>query len=329
MARQETVMQAIEVTEFGGRDVIETTDRDMSEPGPGEVRIDVAAVGVNFADIMQRRGHYQGGPSPPYVPGMEAAGTIDAVGEGVDREVGERVVAMTNEGYAESVTADAAGLFDVPEPMEFTEAAGFPVQFLTAHNTLFEWGGLEEGERVLIHAAAGGVGTAATQLASEAGAEVFGTASTQDKLDLAERLGVDHPINYTETDFAEEVNDLTDVKGVDLVLDGIGGDTTTESLDCLTHFGRMVSYGAASGEPGYPDTSTLLFNNYTVYGYHLGQSMQRDPERVLSAVPNLTELLTEGDLEVIVGETFPLEDAAAAHEHIENRESTGKVVLEP
>jgi len=322
-------MKAIEVTEFGRSDVIEATERDEPEPDHGEVRIDVEATGVNFADIMQRRGHYQGGPSPPYVPGMEAAGTIDAAGEGVDREVGERVVAMTNEGYAESVTADAAGLFDVPESMGFAEAAGFPIQFLTAHNTLFEWGSLEAGERVLIHAAAGGVGTAATQLASEAGAEVFGTASTQAKLDLAERLGVDHPINYTETDFAAEIDDATDGEGVDLVLDGIGGDTTTESLDCLTHFGRMVSYGAASGEPGYPDTSTLLFNNYTVYGYHLGQSMQRDPERVLSAVPHLTDLLTSGDLEVIVGETFPLDDAATAHEHIENRESTGKVVLEP
>ena len=322
-------MQAIEITEFGDSGVIESTERDRPEPSDGEVRIAVEAVGVNFADIMQRRGHYVGGPEPPYVPGMEVAGTVDAVGEGVDRETGERVVAMTDEGYAEYATANAAGLFDVPESMSFPEAAGFPVQFLTAHNTLFEWGGLEEGERVLVHAAAGGVGTAATQLASEAGAKVFGTASTQDKLDLAERLGLDHPINYTESDFAEEVNDTTDDEGVDLVLDGIGGDTTTESLDCLTHFGRMVSYGAASGEPGHPDTSTLLFNNFTVYGYHLGQSMQRAPERVLDAVPHLTELLTSGELEVIVGETFPLAEAADAHEYIENRQSSGKVVLEP
>lgn len=322
-------METIEVTEFGESGVLEATERDAPEPDSGEVRIDVEAIGVNFADIMQRRGHYVGGPKPPYVPGMEAAGVIDAVGEGVNREVGERVVAMTQQAYSESVTVDAAGLFDVPESMAFEEAAGFPVQFLTAHNTLFEWGGLEEHERVLIHAAAGGVGTAATQLASAAGAEVFGTASTTEKLDLAESLGVDHPINYTETDFAEAVNEATDGEGADLVLDGIGGDTTAESLECLTHFGRMVSYGAASGRPGQPDTSTLLFNNYTVYGYHLGQSIQRDPERVLSAVPHLTELLTGGDLEVIVGETFALEDAADAHEYIENRQSVGKVVLEP
>ncbi len=322
-------MKVIEVTEFGESDVLESTERDVPEPGEGEVRIAVEAVGVNFADIMQRRGHYPGGPEPPYVPGMETAGTIEAVGDDVDRETGERVVAMTEEGYAEYVTADAAGLFDVPESMSFEEAAGFPVQFLTAHNTLFEWGELEEGERVLIQAAAGGVGTAATQLASEAGAEVFGTASTQEKLDLAEQLGANHGINYTESNFAEEINDITDGEGVDLVLDAVGGDTSSQSLDCLSHFGRMVSYGAASGRPGEVDTGTLLFNNHTVYGYHLGQSIQRNPERVLSAVPHLTDLLTSGDLEVVVGETFALEDAAAAHDHIENRESTGKVVLEP
>jgi NADPH2:quinone reductase len=323
-------MRAIEVTEFGGRDVIEVVDRDAPDPGEGEVRIEVQAAGVNFADIMQRRGHYQGGPEPTYVPGMEVAGEIDAVGEGVDREEGERVVSLVGQGgYAEYAIGDAEGLFDVPESMSFEEAAGFPVQFLTAHNVLHEWGELAEGERVLIHAAAGGVGTAAVQIAREAGAETFGTASTQEKLELASDLGLDHPIDYTEEDFAERVNELTDGEGVDLVLDGIGGDTSQQSLDCLTHFGRMVSYGAASGEPGHPDTATLLFNNFRVIGYHLGQGMARDPQRVMQAVGPLTELLTEGTLEVIVGETFDLADAAEAHAHIENRESTGKVVLVP
>ncbi len=323
-------MRAIEVTEFGGTETMSVVERDVPEPGEGQVRIEVRAAGVNFADIMQRRGHYQGGPEPTYVPGMEVAGVIDAVGEGVDREEGERVVSLAGRGgYAEYTVADANGLFDVPESMSFEEAAGFPVQFLTAHNVLHEWGELEEGERVLIHAAAGGVGTAAVQIAREAGAETFGTASSQEKLDLAADLGLDHPINYTETEFAEAVNEATDGDGVDLVLDGIGGDTTQQSLECLTHFGRMVSYGAASGEPGHPDTATLLFNNQRVIGYHLGQGMARDPQRVMQAVGPLTELLADGTLEVVVGETFDLEDAAEAHEYIENRESSGKVVLKP
>ncbi|MEE6208963.1 NADPH:quinone oxidoreductase family protein [Salarchaeum sp. III] len=323
-------MRAVRVSEFGDSSVISVEDREKPEPGPGEVRIDVEAVGVNFADVMQRRGHYQGGPTPPYTPGMEAAGVIDAVGEGVARDPGERVVAMTGENaYAEYVTANAMALFDVPESMSFAEAAGFPVQFLTAHHCLHEWGGLESDERVLVHAAAGGVGTAAVQLASDHGAEVFGTASTQEKRDLAQRLGCDHTIDYTETDFVEEIDDLTDGAGVDLVLDGIGGETSAKSVDALAHFGRVVAYGAASGTPGEIDTASLLFGNKSVIGFHLGQAMARDPERVYEAVPELSGMLAAGELEVVVGQTFDLENAREAHEALENRETQGKVVLEP
>ncbi|WP_276300959.1 quinone oxidoreductase family protein [Halorussus lipolyticus] len=323
-------MQRVEVTEFGDSSVLEVTDAEKPDPGPGQVRIEVEATGVNFADIMQRRGHYVGGPEPTYVPGMEAAGTIDAVGEGVDREEGQRVVAMTGQNaYAEYVLADADSLFEVPESMSFAEAAGFPVQFLTAHAVLHEWGELEAGERVLVHAAAGGVGTAAVQLASAADAEVFGTASTDAKLDLAERLGCDHPINYEDEDFREIIEDETGGEGVDLVLDGVGGETFARSLDALSHFGRVVAYGAASGEPGQVETTRLLFENKSVIGFHLGNALQRDPQRVLASVPELQEMLVAGDLEVVVGETFALEDAAEAHEAIENRETTGKVVLEP
>src|SRR6056297_1750545 len=277
-------MKRVEVTEFGSSDALEVTDAETPEPGPGEVRIAVEAAGVNFADIMQRRGHYVGGPEPTYVPGMEAAGTIDAVGEGVEREEGERVVAMTGQNaYAEYVVADAQSVFEVPEEMSFDEAAGFPVQFMTAHAVLHEWGELKEGERVLVHAAAGGVGTAAVQLASAAGAEVFGTASTDEKLELAERLGCDHPINYEEEDFREVVENETDGEGVDLVLDGVGGETFARSLDALSHFGRVVAYGAASGEPGEVDTTRLLFENKSVIGFLLGNALQRDPQRILAS----------------------------------------------
>jgi NADPH2:quinone reductase len=322
-------MKAIEVTAFGDSDVLEVTEREAPEPGPGEVRIDVKAAGINFADIMQRRGHYHGGPEPPYVPGLEVAGVVDETGEGVGREPGDRVVSMVDTGgYADYALADAMGLLDVPGEMSFEEAAGFPVQFLTAHNCLHEWGQLEEGESVLIHAAAGGVGTAAVQLAREAGAEVFGTASTAEKLEKAASLGCDHPINYAETDFVEAVRAETDY-GVDLVLDGIGGETTDRSLDALKEFGRMVSYGAASGRPGEPPTDKLLFGNKQVRGYHLGRAINRKPTKVMGAIPELTELLAEGVLAVQVGETFPLEAAADAHEHIESRQSTGKVVVVP
>ncbi|WP_440770690.1 quinone oxidoreductase family protein [Natronorubrum sp. DTA28] len=323
-------MRVIEVAAYGDSDQLEATDADLPEPGAGEVRIEVEAAGINFADIMQRRGVYPGGPEAPYTPGMEAAGTIDATGEGVGLNEGDRVVAMLNTGgYAEYAVANAQMLFPIPEGMSFEEAAGFPVQFLTAHSCLFEWGGLEEGESVLIQAAAGGVGTAAVQLASNAGAEVFGTASTQEKLDLAEDLGCDHPINYTETDFREVVNEETDGEGVDLVLESVGDDVFEHSLDAMKHFGRMVTYGVASGVPGEIENRRLLFENKTIKGFHLGQASYHDPSTVMKAVPDLTEGLTSGDLEVILGESFALEDAAEAHQYIEDRKSSGKVVLKP
>ncbi|MFC6764227.1 quinone oxidoreductase family protein [Natrinema soli] len=324
-------MKAIEVIEYGDSDRLEVIDAERPEPGSGEVRIDIEAAGINFADIMQRRGHYPGGPEPPYVPGMEAAGTVDAVGDGVeDVERGDRVGAMLpTGGYAESTTVDAQLLFPIPEAMSFEEAAGFPVQFLTAHACLFEWGGLESGESVLIQAAAGGVGTAAVQLASNAGATVFGTASTAEKLELASDLGCDHPINYTETDFREVVEAETDGEGVDLVLESVGDDVFERSLDAMSHFGRMVTYGVASGVPAEVSNQRLLFENKTVKGFHLGQASVHDPGRVMKAVPELTDGLASGDLEIILGDSFALEDAAAAHQYIEDRKSSGKVVLKP
>lgn len=323
-------MRAIEASQYGDAEVLQVVEREKPEPEPGEVRIEIEAAGINFADIMQRRGRYPGGPEAPFVPGLEAAGRVDAVGEGAGLSEGDRVVAMLqNGGYAEHATVPAHSVFPIPEGMGFETAAGFPVQFLTAHGCLFGWGELEDDERVLIHAAAGGVGTAAVQLASRAGAEVFGTASTAEKLDLAERLGCDHPINYTDTDFVEVVRERTDGDGVDLVLDGVGGDVFHDSLDALSHFGRIVTYGVASGDPPAVETPRLLFENVSVIGYHLGQAVTRDPGRALAGIPELTQGLTEGDLEVVLGKRFALDDAGDAHRYIEDRKSSGKVLLLP
>ena len=323
-------MQAIEVSAYGDADVLSPTERPVPDPDEGEVRIEVRAAGVNFADIMQRRGHYQGGPEPPYVPGMEVAGVVDAVGDGANREPGETVVSLVEAaGYAEYAVADARGLLEIPEGMGVEEAAGFPVQWLTAHNCLHEWGGLEAGETVLIHAAAGGVGSAAVQLADEAGATVVGTASTEAKLEVARDLGMDHGIRYTDVDFVDRVEDVTDGEGVELVLDGIGGETTDRSLQALSSFGRMVSYGAASGAPGRPNTADLLFGNKRVIGYHLGRAIAVEPMRVMGAVPELSGLLADGTVAVQVGHTFDLEAAAEAHQFIEDRKSSGKVLLVP
>ncbi len=323
-------MRSITVPEYGDASVLESTESDWPEPGEGEVLIEVKAAGVNFADIMQRRGDYHGGPEPPYTPGMEVAGIVREAGDGVGRETGQSVVSLTDGGgYAEYAVVDARGVLEIPGDLSVERAAGFPVQWLTAHNCLHEWGELSDGETVLIHAAAGGVGSAAVQLASEAGATVIGTASSPEKLSFAEGLGADHGIDYTEDDFVARIEEITDGEGVDLVLDGVGGETTDESLDALAPFGRMVSYGAASGEPGRPNTSDLLFGNKRVIGYHLGRAIGAVPTRVMGAVPELTELLGSGTLEVQLGRRFDLADAADAHRFIESRKSSGKVVLIP
>jgi NADPH2:quinone reductase len=322
-------MRAVIVPEYGSSDVCETAEVDPPRIGRDEVLIDVRAAGLNFADIVQRRGEYPGTEAPPYIPGREAAGVVAEVGEEVEREVGERVVAFVPGGaFAERVAAPESALFDVPESMSFEEAAGFPIQFLTAYHVLHTCGGIDSAETCLVHAAAGGVGTATLQLAERSGVEIFATASTARKRDLAASLGADHTIDYTEASVADVIDEHTGGRGVDLVLDGVGGDVFHESLDALAPFGRLVAYGFASGDIASVDTGRLLFENDWVVGFHLGNALETDRERILEAVPELSAALADGDIEVIIGERFPLEEASEAMNSIESRRSTGKVVLE-
>ncbi|MHC3437775.1 quinone oxidoreductase family protein [Natrialbaceae archaeon A-gly3] len=321
-------MRAIEVTEYGDSDVLEVLERENPTSDADELLIDVAAAGVNFADVEQRRGNYPGGPRAPFVPGLEAAGTVLEAPDESEFAVGDRVAALTSSGgYAERASAPVETTIPVPDALSIREAAAIPVQGLTAHNTLFKWGGLEAGERVLIHAAAGGVGSLAVQLSARAGAEVFATASTEDKRDLARDLGADHAIDYTETDVARAIDDQTDGAGVDLVLDGVGGDAFTASLEALAPAGRIVSFGMASGSIPTVATPRLFFENQSVIGYHLTNALETVPERVQGAVPDLLDALE--DCEVVVGETFDLGEAREAHDALEGRETVGKVVLEP
>ncbi len=322
-------MRAVSIPKYGASDVLEIEEKDRPTPDRDEVLIEVKAAGINYADTLQRMGMYPGGPNPPFTPGMEAAGLIADIGADVDGfSEGDEVMAlMDNGGYAEFATADARTVFNIPEGMSFNEAAGFPLQYLTAYAALHTVGELESGERVLIHAAAGGVGSAAVQIAREADAEIYATASTEEKLELAEELGADHLINYEENDFKKYIDEDTDGYGADLVLDGVGGDTFDKSVRSLAHFGRISTYGVASGQIPEVDTATLLVNNQSVRGFHLGNTLQREPERLLDAVPELSGYLEDGKLRVIVGETHPLEDVKEAHDRLSNRKTMGKVVL--
>ena len=322
-------MRAIHVTDHGGPDVLELVELDPPEPGPGEVAIDVAAVGVNFADIKRRRGSSSREHDLPFVPGIEAAGTVQSVGPGTEFEVGDRVAVFPTRGsYAEVVVADADRTFAVPDSVGFEAAAAVPVQFLTAHESLHACGGIRPGDDVLVHAAAGGLGSAAVQLAAARGATVFGTASTAEKRRFAERLGADHTVDYGSEDFREVVAAHTD-EGVDLVLDGVGGRTFDRSLDAVRPFGRVVTLGSAGGSDATPDAGRLRARSVHVVGYHLSRAVETAPERVHRAAAEVFGLHEAGGLEFVVGERFDLAEAGSAHAHIEGRESHGKVVLVP
>lgn len=315
-------MAAVRVTEHGDPATLTLDEVAVPQPGTGEVRIDVRAAGVNFADVEKRRGTYLDGPAPPYRPGLEVAGVVESTGTSVDLSVGDRVAALVSQGgYAEQAVASADATIPVPEPLSFPEAAALPVQFLTAHNALFEWGELAAGERVLVTAAAGGVGTAAVQFADVAGATVIGAASTEEKRQFVRESGSDQAIDYTDIETA--------AVGVDLVLDGVGGRVFTDAVDALSPGGRVVSFGMASGHVPTVATPRLFFQNRSVLGYHIEEALARNPDRVLSAAPDVVEAVSDGAVEPVVDATFPLEAAPQAHQRLQGRESVGKLVLLP
>jgi len=314
-------MTAVRVPEYGDADVLASVEAPIPEPGPGELRIAVRAAGVNFADVEQRRGNYPDGPTPPYRPGLEVAGTVDATGPGVEYSPGQRVAGLVDSGgYADYAVASAERVFAVPDSLPFPAAAALPVQYLTAHNALFEWGDLTAGERVLVTAAAGGVGTAAVQLAAAADATVVAVASTPEKRELARSLGADTAVDYP---------DIGSVGAVDLALDGVGGSVFSDAVKTLAPGGRLVTIGMASGRVPTVAAPRLIFENKSVRGYHLTEALDRTPERVMAAVDPLLDAVDSDAIEVVVDETAPLSAAQRVHQRLEDRASTGKLVLVP
>jgi NADPH:quinone reductase len=321
-------MQAIRIHETGGPEVMRLEEVDIPTPAQGEVLIKVAAAGINYADLAQRRGAYLTRTRTPMTLGFEAAGTIAAHGPGVSAPAaGTRVVAFVDGGYAEYAVAKASNVVPIPESLDFAHAAAFPVQGLTAYQTLRESGRLQPGESVLVQAAAGGVGTLAVQLARLMGAgRVIGTASSEQKLELVRRLGADAAINYTRDDWVEQVKQASGGRGVDIVLEVVGGKVAEQSLQCLAPFGRLVVIGAASGERPEFSGVQLMYKNLSVIGYWLTAWLSR-PDRIAAAIIDLMQYLASGSLQIIVGQTFPLAQAAEAHRVIAERQTTGKVVL--
>ena len=321
-------MKAIRINETGEPEVMHLEEIEKPTPHAGEVLIKVAAAGINYADLAQRQGAYLTRTRTPMTMGFEVAGVVEALGPDVQfPATGTRVAAFGNGGYAEYTTASATSVIPIPDTLDFAHAAAFPVQGITAYQLLHESGRLQHGESVLVHAAAGGVGTLAVQLAKLMGAgTVIGTASNQQKLDLARKLGADVTINYGESDWYEQVNKATNGRGVDVILEMVGGTIADQSLQCLAPFGRMVIFGAASGDIAQFSGIQLMYKNQSIIGYWLTAWLNR-PDRIAVAMQDLMRYLASGNLQIVVGHTFPLAQAADAHRTIAERKTTGKVVL--
>lgn len=321
-------MRAVRYHEHGGPEVLRLEELPIPEVRPGTVLVRVFAAGLNFADVLQRAGTYVDPAPVPAVAGLEGAGEVAALGEGVEGlRVGQRVAGLVRGAFAEYARTMPQLLFPLPDKMEYAEAVALPIQGQTAYHCLRTMARLEAGERVLVHAAAGGVGILAVQVAKCLGASaVYGTASTAEKQALAAAHGADATIDYTREDFVERVNELTGGRGVDVVLDGVGGETLLQSLRCLAPFGRLVNFGRASGESATLEVYRLVRQNQSIIGFYLPRVLQR-PGLADVAIADLLEWYQEGRLRLVVGQTFPLAAVADAERALQERRTSGKVVV--
>jgi NADPH:quinone reductase-like Zn-dependent oxidoreductase len=338
-------MRQVVTTRNGGIEVLEVQNAPDPTAGAGEVVIGVRAAGLNFADILARQGLYPDGPKKPCVMGYEVAGTIAEVGEGVSREfLGKAVVAMTRfRGQAEKVVVSANQVFEKPNSLSFEEAAAIPVNYLTAYALLVVMGGLRKGEAVLIHNAGGGVGLAALDIAKYIGATTYGTASPG-KHEFLRGRGLDHPIDYRNQDWLPVLKDLTSGRGVELVIDPIGGSHWKKSYAALRTTGRLgmfgVSAASANGWVGklklikaalqmpWFHPLGLLNKNRGVFGLNLGH-MWDEQEKVAEWVEAIMKGISDGWVRPHVDKAFPFDQAGAAHSYMESRKNLGKVVLVP
>jgi NADPH2:quinone reductase len=320
-------MKAAVYYETGAPDVLRYEDVPDPLCTPGNVLIQVEAISIEGGDTLNRAGGAMTGS--PHIVGYQCAGTIREVGEGVtDRRVGDRVVAtMFSGSHAELVSVPALITWPIPDGADLVKCACVPVAFGTADDCLFEFGHLQAGETVLIQAGAGGVGVAAIQLAKRAGATVLATASSEARLAHLTELGLDHGIDYSRDGWVDEVRKLTDNRGVDLVVDSVGGKVLVGSVACLAYRGRCITVGQAGRDPQPFDISVLAMGNQSITGVFLGAELVN--ARTREMIGRHVADVVAGRLQVLVDRTFSLADAAAAHAFIESRQAVGRVVLIP
>ena len=323
-------MRAIVCRRLDGPDALALEDVPPPTPGPGEVTIAVAAAALNFADILMTRGTYQEKPGLPFTPGMELAGRVEAVGAGVeDLRAGERVLAVVDHGaFAERARARAADVVAIADAMPADVAASFPIAYGTAHGALDWRAGLAAGETLLVHGAAGGVGLTAVEVGVAMGARVIATARGAERLELAAARGAVATIDTAGEDVRARVFDITEGRGVDVCFDPVGGELGETSLRCLSWGGRYLVIGFAAGQLPTIKANRLLVKNIAAVGFYWGGYRRHDPGRLKAGLATLLDWYEEGRLQPHVSRRFPLAETRAALAELEQRRSTGKVVLE-
>ncbi|HEV2572064.1 MAG TPA: NAD(P)H-quinone oxidoreductase [Beijerinckiaceae bacterium] len=327
-----TSMKVAEIKQPGGPEVLTLATRPVPQPGPGEILIEVAAAGVNRPDVVQRSGHYPPPPGASDLPGLEAAGTVAALGEGVSRwKVGDAVTALLpGGGYAEYVVTPADHALPVPKGFSMVEAAGLCETFYTVWGNLFMRGRLRAGETVLIHGGTSGIGTTAIMLAVAKGATVFATAGSDDKCANCVKLGATRAINYRNEDFVQVVKDATGGKGVDVVLDIIGGDYIPRNLQALALEGRLVQIAFLGGTRSVTvDFGQIMMKRLTVTGSTLRpQSVPQKAKIAAELAEHVWPLLNAGTVRPLVDSVYPLGQAAEAHRRMESSVHVGKIILD-
>jgi NADPH:quinone reductase-like Zn-dependent oxidoreductase len=337
-------MKAAVITKFGAPDVLKIQDWTEPSPQKGEVKIRVKAIGLNFADVMARLGLYPSIPKPPFVPGIEVSGIITQVGEQVRKwKKGDRVIAFTQlGGYAEYAVVKQERLFTLPKRLKFEEGAALSVAYLTAYHGLMTLGHLQKGDKLLIHAAAGGVGIASMQIAKHLGAEIFATASTSEKLELASQQGAQHLINYRIEDFGKVIREKTNGYGLDVVLDSVGGKVFKKGWNLLAPMGRYVLYGfaAVSGKRTYSKLKAvrealaapilfphlLLSRNVSLSCFNLYFLGQKS-EYLKNTLRLILDWQANGIVKPVIGARYSFQNIAEAQAYMQARKSVGKIIV--
>ena len=326
-------MRAWQVHELGDpQEALKLEEVEDPEPGPGEVVVEVEAAALNFFDILLCKGEYQERPETPFTPGGEVSGTICAVGEGVDLKEGLRVIAtpFPSGGYAEKVAVPAEnGVFPIPDDMTSEAAAAMHVAYQSAHFGLHRRANLKEGETVLVHAGAGGIGSAAIQLARAAGARVFSTAGGPEKVKVCEKLGAEVAVDYKEENFVDAVKEATDGRGAEVIFDPVGGEVFDLSRRCVAFEGRIVVVGFTSSSIADVPTNHLLVKNYSVVGLHWGLYNKVAPELVVETHEALVELYQNDEIDPLIFKSVPFEEVPEALGLLGSRRTYGKLITTP